>query len=272
MTTSKVVTKLLLVLLGTLGATRARSVTTYDQRQEGKVNVQIDVKDVQILALVDSEMLDDYTNYDYAYDYADFTIKPSSRPTTGKPPSTAGDASSTSSSNEEAWSTWPTNPSSSASTSSTPESTSPSSDESTKAPEVSSTVSADESLPATIAVALVHQNPSEDESKKIVEGVSNASKLEAEKQEQIQSELSTSTTTVAATVVDETKPDGSKRPAGIAEPRKRCPVGFLLKSGKCFKRRPRLALMKLAPALLSKSNILSGIPAAAAASATAPSS
>uniref|UniRef100_A0ABD2WI52 Uncharacterized protein n=1 Tax=Trichogramma kaykai TaxID=54128 RepID=A0ABD2WI52_9HYME len=97
----------------------AKSITTYDQRQDGQVNVQIDVKDVQIVALMDSKMLDDYQvspsifilswfplarsdlyrsifdlqNYDYIYDYNDFTIKPGSTkppkpttPTTAKPP------------------------------------------------------------------------------------------------------------------------------------------------------------------------------------------
>ncbi|XP_018045952.1 PREDICTED: uncharacterized protein LOC108685598 [Atta colombica] len=48
----------------------------YDQRQTGDVNVQIDLKDLQVIALVNSELLDDYTDYDYLYDYADFTIKP----------------------------------------------------------------------------------------------------------------------------------------------------------------------------------------------------
>lgn len=34
---------------------------SYDQRQTGDVNVQIDVEDVQVVALVDREFLDDYT-------------------------------------------------------------------------------------------------------------------------------------------------------------------------------------------------------------------
>ncbi|XP_018398594.1 PREDICTED: uncharacterized protein LOC108776474 [Cyphomyrmex costatus] len=54
----------------------------YDQRQTGDVNVQIDLNDLQVIALVNSELLDDYTDYDYMYDYADFTIKPSNKPTT----------------------------------------------------------------------------------------------------------------------------------------------------------------------------------------------
>jgi len=33
----------------------------YDQRQTGDVNVQIDLKDLQVIALVNSELLDDYT-------------------------------------------------------------------------------------------------------------------------------------------------------------------------------------------------------------------
>nr|XP_034192764.1 uncharacterized protein LOC117610013 [Osmia lignaria] len=55
---------------------------TYDQRQTGDLNVQVHLKDVQVLALLDSELLDDYTEYDYFYDYADFTVKPIVKPTT----------------------------------------------------------------------------------------------------------------------------------------------------------------------------------------------
>ncbi|EFN72510.1 hypothetical protein EAG_13433 [Camponotus floridanus] len=56
---------------------------TYDQRQTGDLNVQIALKDLRIVALLDSELLDDYTDYDYFYDYSDFTIKPGgNRPTT----------------------------------------------------------------------------------------------------------------------------------------------------------------------------------------------
>lgn len=32
----------------------------YDQRQTGDVNVQIDLKDVKVIALVKSDLLDDY--------------------------------------------------------------------------------------------------------------------------------------------------------------------------------------------------------------------
>jgi hypothetical protein len=46
-----------LALLAIAGAAVPRS---YDQRQDGRVNVQIDVKDVQILALLDSDTIDDY--------------------------------------------------------------------------------------------------------------------------------------------------------------------------------------------------------------------
>ncbi|CAL7949576.1 unnamed protein product [Xylocopa violacea] len=56
--------------------------TTYDQRQTGELNVQVHLKDVQVLALLDTELLDDYTEYDYFYDYADFTLKPIDKPTT----------------------------------------------------------------------------------------------------------------------------------------------------------------------------------------------
>lgn len=46
-----------LLVLVALGA----GAPSYDQRQEGKINVQIDVKDLSIVALMDSGMLDDYT-------------------------------------------------------------------------------------------------------------------------------------------------------------------------------------------------------------------
>ncbi|XP_020282594.1 uncharacterized protein LOC109854171 isoform X3 [Pseudomyrmex gracilis] len=49
----------------------------YDQRQTGDLNVQVDLKDVHVVALINSELLEDYMDYDYFYDYADFTIKPS---------------------------------------------------------------------------------------------------------------------------------------------------------------------------------------------------
>lgn len=76
-----------LILFNSQGWLVHSSPAKYDQRQEGDINVQIDLKDLKIIALVKSDMIDDYTNYDYAYDYADFTVKPIVRPTT-KPPKT----------------------------------------------------------------------------------------------------------------------------------------------------------------------------------------
>ncbi|XP_011878269.1 PREDICTED: uncharacterized protein LOC105567765 [Vollenhovia emeryi] len=66
----------------------ASAKAVYDQRQTGDLNVQIELKNLQVVALLNSELLDDYTDYDYFYDYADFTVKPGNRPTTG--PTTAG--------------------------------------------------------------------------------------------------------------------------------------------------------------------------------------
>ncbi|XP_011644420.1 uncharacterized protein LOC105431723 [Pogonomyrmex barbatus] len=54
----------------------------YDQRQSGDLNVQIELKDLQVLAMLNSDFLNDYTDYDYFYDYSDFTIKPGNKPTT----------------------------------------------------------------------------------------------------------------------------------------------------------------------------------------------
>lgn len=35
--------------------------TTYDQRQSGDLNVQVELKDVRVVALLNSEFLEDYT-------------------------------------------------------------------------------------------------------------------------------------------------------------------------------------------------------------------
>ncbi|XP_029174261.1 uncharacterized protein LOC114942935 [Nylanderia fulva] len=77
----------LLVLLviatcGFIAATPAPRKAIYNQRQTGDLNVEIAVKDLRVVALLDSELLDDYTDYDYFYDYNDFTVKPGgNRPT-----------------------------------------------------------------------------------------------------------------------------------------------------------------------------------------------
>lgn len=52
---------------------------TYDQRQNGKVNVHISIKDVAIILQSDSALngnADDDINYDYDYDYDHLTVKP----------------------------------------------------------------------------------------------------------------------------------------------------------------------------------------------------
>ncbi|KAI4500747.1 hypothetical protein M0802_003958 [Mischocyttarus mexicanus] len=53
----------------------------YDQRQTGELNLRIDLKDLKILTFLDSKILEDYTDYDYFYDFADFTSKPIAKPT-----------------------------------------------------------------------------------------------------------------------------------------------------------------------------------------------
>ncbi|XP_045474439.1 uncharacterized protein LOC123680541 isoform X2 [Harmonia axyridis] len=65
----------------------------YDQKQHGDYNIQVHLKDFQIIALLGEESLGGIGDYDYNYDYADFTVKPSSsKPTqdistsTYKPP------------------------------------------------------------------------------------------------------------------------------------------------------------------------------------------
>ncbi|XP_076234949.1 uncharacterized protein LOC143179536 [Calliopsis andreniformis] len=57
---------------------------TYDQRQTGDLNVQVHLKDVQVLALLNADLTNDYTEYDYIYDYGDFTVKPI-KPTSSAP-------------------------------------------------------------------------------------------------------------------------------------------------------------------------------------------
>ncbi|XP_014203403.1 uncharacterized protein LOC106635781 [Copidosoma floridanum] len=182
---------------------------TYDQRQEGKVNVQIDVKDVHILALVDSDMLEDYTNYDYAYDYADFTIKP--RPTPSRP--TTASASTTESE-----------------------------DESLQMTTVASTQVTDRNLTSLGEIG----NGTTTES-----ATSTAAPLEI-------GTVALTNKHRAEDAATSDRVEGNKKPISVSQPRHRCPYGFVLKSGKCFKRRmalPRLALMKLAPALLKKTQI-----------------
>ncbi|CAG9864045.1 unnamed protein product [Phyllotreta striolata] len=61
--------------------------TYFDQKQTGDYNIQLHLKDFQIIALVgdDSASLGDY---DYSYDYSDFTIKPATQKPTTSTPST----------------------------------------------------------------------------------------------------------------------------------------------------------------------------------------
>ncbi|XP_041977015.1 uncharacterized protein LOC121731589 [Aricia agestis] len=59
---------------------------SFDQRQNGDFNVQVDVKDVQIIAVLTGDK-EEYVDYDYAYDYSQLTIKPQNR-TTPRPGST----------------------------------------------------------------------------------------------------------------------------------------------------------------------------------------
>lgn len=52
---------------------------TYDQRQNGKVNVHISIKDVAIILQSESGLgggVEDDVNYDYDYDYDHLTVKP----------------------------------------------------------------------------------------------------------------------------------------------------------------------------------------------------
>lgn len=52
---------LLLALADRIATVLSSPATTYDQRQSGDLNVQVHLKDIQVLALLDTELLDDYT-------------------------------------------------------------------------------------------------------------------------------------------------------------------------------------------------------------------
>ncbi|XP_038215355.1 uncharacterized protein LOC119834908 [Zerene cesonia] len=54
--------------------------TRFDQSQSGNLNVQVDLKDLQIIALLKGGK-EEYVDYDYAYDYNEMTIKPQNRTT-----------------------------------------------------------------------------------------------------------------------------------------------------------------------------------------------
>ncbi|XP_047510652.1 uncharacterized protein LOC125053360 isoform X1 [Pieris napi] len=54
--------------------------THYDQSQSGDFNVQVGLKDLQIIALLNGGK-EEYVDYDYAYDYNEMTIKPQNRTT-----------------------------------------------------------------------------------------------------------------------------------------------------------------------------------------------
>ncbi|CAB3242302.1 unnamed protein product [Arctia plantaginis] len=57
--------------------------SSFDQRQTGDFNVQIGLKNIQLIALLKGGK-EEYVDYDYAYDYSEMTIKPQNG-TTPKP-------------------------------------------------------------------------------------------------------------------------------------------------------------------------------------------
>ncbi|XP_063620823.1 uncharacterized protein LOC134793167 [Cydia splendana] len=64
---------------------------SFDQRQTGNLNVQVDLKDIQIIALMKGGK-EEYVDYDYAYDYSEMTIKPQNGSTTPRPLNATTDA------------------------------------------------------------------------------------------------------------------------------------------------------------------------------------
>ncbi|XP_072388347.1 uncharacterized protein [Diabrotica undecimpunctata] len=57
--------------------------TVYDQQQKGDYNIQLHLKDFQIIAVLGDDV--SLGDYDYTYDYSDFTVKPSSQKPTEAP-------------------------------------------------------------------------------------------------------------------------------------------------------------------------------------------
>nr|CAH7742707.1 unnamed protein product [Callosobruchus chinensis] len=59
--------------------------TVFDQKQTGDYNIQLHLKDFQIIALLADDSAG-FGDYDYAYDYSDFTVKPSPQKPSTSPP------------------------------------------------------------------------------------------------------------------------------------------------------------------------------------------
>ncbi|KAG5867408.1 hypothetical protein JTB14_034389 [Gonioctena quinquepunctata] len=60
--------------------------TVYDQKQTGDYNIQLHLKDFQIIAVLGDDS-SSFGDYDYNYDYSDFTVKPiTQKPTEPSPP------------------------------------------------------------------------------------------------------------------------------------------------------------------------------------------
>ncbi|KAJ8681221.1 hypothetical protein QAD02_017008 [Eretmocerus hayati] len=271
---------------------KQKGLQSFDQRQDGNVNVQIDLKDVRVVALIDSDAFDDYSNIDYAYDYADFTIKP--KPTAKpKPISTTASPSSPSSplSNPA-----PILTILSGGSTSSPKPESANHPDSTATPSVTTqaTSASAETASAPAAQPSIQIKPASNissiESDPIppisappqqinISQVEPAQQPKPEGKPSDSSAVSTSKPTPAEVKpysawthqqhqqeISETNNNANPVvPAVLVDPRRKCPTGFLPKGGKCFKRRlslisPRLALMKLAPALIRQTKMLtSGI-------------
>ncbi|CAH1101686.1 unnamed protein product [Psylliodes chrysocephalus] len=58
--------------------------TVYDQKQTGDYNIQLHLKDFQIIAVLGDDTAN-FGDYDYSYDYSDFTIKPATHKPTESP-------------------------------------------------------------------------------------------------------------------------------------------------------------------------------------------
>ncbi|KAJ8964517.1 hypothetical protein NQ314_004812, partial [Rhamnusium bicolor] len=61
--------------------------TVYDQKQTGDYNIQLHLKDFQIIALLSDDSIGAIGDYDYNYDYSEFTVKPATQKPSVPPPS-----------------------------------------------------------------------------------------------------------------------------------------------------------------------------------------
>lgn len=163
-----------------------------------------------------------FQDYDYSYDYADFTIKPIVKPT----------SSPISTSSVKPWNTWPTNPSTLPSTTSSPSvqvdaTTLNNTEEQPAAATNSSTPASEEET--------ITANPSEDQP------ASNETEIKLRINDKVVDQ-SFDDTTVDKINVEDVRDIGAIKPSS----KKQCPSGYTLtKKGRCraIQNRRRISLL-----------------------------